>query len=598
VTDAATPAGGDGPVGSFAFVLHSHIPYVLAHGQWPHGTDWLTEVAAECYIPLLDTLNELVAEGVSPQLTIGLTPILCEQLADDAFKDEFIDWLEANIGAAAADARQFRSAGDGPMLALAARWRQIFRHILHQFEHTYERDLVGAFRRLQEAGHIEIITSAATHGYLPLLLTDEAVNAQVAAGIASYERHFGRRPTGFWLPECAYRPRYRWQAPLPAFQTPEPVLRRGLDEFLSDQGILYTFVDSHLVKGGEVQPVYTDRFGALKALWHQFTLEQAANEPERGDRSEYRPYFIASSGDPSQSPVAVFSRDVRSSHAVWAADVGYPGDEFYLEFHKKREPGRLRYWRVSPNKQNLGAKHLYEPHRADERIEEHAGHFVEEMKRVLAEQRAACSAEEPIIAALYDTELLGHWWHEGPRWLKAVLRRMAADPTIRLNTCRAHLATISAAEARARIVSLPEGSWGEGGFHWIWLNQDTVWMWERIYASETEMGDLVRRYGADANVERPLRQAARELLLLEASDWPFVTTTKGAPDYAEARVKAHHANFSELAKMVRALGAGEVLDASPWQTLEEVETRDNPFPDAYPNWWTVLPYTDGDEETV
>jgi 1,4-alpha-glucan branching enzyme len=586
VTDAPTPAGADGPVGSFAFVLHSHIPYVLAHGQWPHGTDWLTEVAAECYIPLLDVLNELAAEGISPKVTVGLTPILCEQLADDTFKDEFTDWLEANIGAAAADARQFRAAGDDRMFALATRWRQTFRHTLSRFEDTYGRDLIGAFRALQDAGHIEIVTSAATHAYLPLLLTDEAVSAQVAAGIASYERHFGRRPTGFWLPECAYRPRYRWQAPLPAFQTPEPVVRRGIDEFLSEHGILYSFVDSHLVKGGDVQPVYTDRFGALKALWHQFTREQAGKEPERGDRSAYRPYFLASSGDPSQPPVAVFSRDVRSSHAVWAADVGYPGDEYYLEFYKKREPGRLRYWRVSPDKHDLGAKHLYEPRRADERVEEHAAHFVAEMKRVLAEHRAV-SGEEPIIAAMYDTELLGHWWHEGPRWLKAVVRRMAADPEIRLTTCGAHLETIPPAERRARIIALPEGSWGEGGFHWIWLNRDTEWMWERIYGAETEMQELERHYGADPTVERPLRQAARELMLLEASDWPFVTTTKGAPDYAEARVKAHNVNFSEIAKMVRALGAGTVLDESPWRTLAEVETRDNPFPDVTPGWWAT-----------
>ena len=351
---ATSPPPAD-PLGSFAFVLHSHIPYVLAHGQWPHGTDWLTEVAAESYIPLLDALNELAAEGISPRVTIGLTPILCEQLADASFKDEFTDWLEANIGAAAADARTFRAAGSHAMLALANRWRGVFRHVLHQFERVYDRDIVGAFRKLQDAGHVEIVTSAATHGYLPLILTDECVRAQIKTGIASYERHFGRRPTGFWMPECAYRPRYHWQAPLAPFRTPEPVLRRGIEEFLMDEGIRYTFVDAHMVKGGAPQGVYADRFGALKALWHQFTLDY---KPEQVSRTIYRPYFINSSGDANRTPVAVFSRDVRSSHAVWAADVGYPGDEWYLEFHKKQEPGRLRYWRVSFPKDDMDAKRV------------------------------------------------------------------------------------------------------------------------------------------------------------------------------------------------------------------------------------------------
>ncbi len=577
----ASAASATAPLGSFAFVLHSHIPYVLAHGQWPHGTDWLTEVAAESYIPLLDALNDLVREGLSPRITLGLTPILCEQLSDETFKDEFTDWLEANIGAAAADARRFRAEGNREMLALATRWRHWFRHILFQFEHVYGRDIVQAFRKLQDAGHIEIITSAATHGYLPLVLTDEAVNAQIKAGVSSYERHFGRRPTGFWMPECAYRPRYRWNAPLEGYQTPEPVVRRGVDEFLSEEGIRYTFVDSHLVKGGVGQGVYADRFGALKALWHQFTLE---HKPEQTDRSEYKPYFIASSGEPSQPPVAVFSRDARSSHAVWAADVGYPGDEWYLEFHKKMEPGRLRYWRVSQDKADMSAKGVYNSGMAEQRVEEHARHFVGEMKELLAE-RLQATGEAPIVTAMYDTELFGHWWHEGPHWLKAVLRLMASDPAFDLTTCRAHLDTVSEAEAQERIVALPEGSWGEGGFHWIWLNPDTAWMWERIYDAEKQMSELAQKYAHNPEVTRPLKQAARELLLLEASDWPFVTSTKGAPDYAEARVKAHHLNFVMIAQMVRALGEGLPVDDSPWRTLEEVETRDNPFPEVDPTWW-------------
>lgn len=567
-------------LGSFAFALHSHIPYVLAHGQWPHGTDWLTEVAAESYIPLLDALNELVAEGISPKVTIGLTPILCEQLSDETFKDEFTDWLDANIGAAAADARAFRAAGNREMLALAQRWRQVFRQTLRQFESVYGRDIVGAFRRLQDAGHVEIITSAATHGYLPLLLTDNCVRAQVRAGVASYERHFGRRPVGFWMPECAYRPRYHWQAPLPGFQTPEPVLRRGVDEFLQDEGIRYTFVDAHMVRGGAPQGVYADRFGALKALWHQFTREV---KPEQTSRTVYKPYFINSSGDDTRLPVAVFSRDVRSSHAVWAADVGYPGDEWYLEFHKKNEPGRLRYWRISYPKHDMDAKRSYAPRRAEERIVDHARHFVAEMRNLLREHRET-HGQPAVVTAMYDTELFGHWWHEGPLWLKEVLRGMARDPAFHLTTCAEHLQTLPE-EARGPIVSLPEGSWGEGGFHWIWLNPETVWMWERIYDAEQQMAELAARYADHPEAARPLKQVARELLLLEASDWPFVTSTKGAPDYAEARVKAHHLNFDELAKLVRAVGEGEAVDPSPWQTLAEVELRDNPFPDVDPAWW-------------
>ena len=581
------------PKGAFTFVLHSHIPYVLSHGQWPHGADWLTEVVAEAYLPLLNALHELIDEGISPHLTLGLTPILCEQLADEAFKDEFTDWLQMQIGAASHDIRTFRASGETERLALAHRWRDGFRQTLRDWETVYNRDIVGAFAKLQDAGYIEIITSSATHGYLPLLGTDAAIYAQIQTGVQAYEKHFGRKPTGFWLPECAYRPRYKWNAPLDDFQTPEPVLRRGIDEFLSEAGIAYTFVDGHLVDGSGAQGVYADRFGALKALWHQFSLENEKAETAASDdeaRTPYRPYFIASSDEPTQTPVAVFSRDVRSSHAVWAADSGYPGDEWYLEFHKKHEPGRLRYWRVSYPKNDMAAKALYDPKQAQTRIEEHARHFAENMRDLLQEQRKAVGENgiAPIVTAMYDTELFGHWWHEGPLWLKAVLRHLAHDPDVHLTTCRAYLQENVSADAPKEIVRLPEGSWGEGGFHSIWLNAQTEWMWEAIYQAEREMSDLAAKYGHLESVARPLKQAARELLLLEASDWPFVTSTGGAPDYAEARVKAHFVNFEELAHLVRALGENDMQTAenpSPWRVLKEVETRDNPFPDVNPLLW-------------
>ncbi len=588
--DENEPASArSGPAcGAFAFVLHSHIPYVLAHGQWPHGTDWLTEVAAESYIPLLDAFHELIAEGVSPRVTIGLTPILCEQLADDGFKDEFTDWLHANIGAASNDARTFRASGNTELLALAQWWRETFRRVLHQFENVYDCDLVGAFRALQDRGHIEIITSAATHGYLPLLLTDDSVRAQVKAGVASYVRHFGRAPQGFWMPECAYRPRYRWNAPLPKFQTGEPQLRRGVDEFLSDAGIAYTFVDAHLTSGGRVQGVYADRFGALKALWHQFTIE---NEPEvtPQDRTPYTPYFIASSGEAEQAPVAVFSRDTRSSHAVWAADAGYPGDEWYLEFHKTHEPGRMRYWRVSQNKTDMDTKGVYDVARAEARVGEHARHFAQEMQSLLREQRdlAGEAGRAPVVTAMYDTELFGHWWREGPQWLKAVIREMARDTSIDRTTCGDYLQANVTNDDRTEIVALPEGSWGEGGFHSIWLNERTVWMWEAIYEAEREIAEAARLCAQVPDALRPLRQAARELLLLQASDWPFVTSTNGAPDYAEARIKAHHVNCMQLAKLARAVASGAETGDSPWRVLSEVEKRDNPFPDINPAWWTL-----------
>ncbi len=563
-------------LGSYAFVLHSHIPYVLAHGRWPHGMDWLAEVAAESYVPILNVLNRLVAEGISPKITIGLTPILAEQLADESFKAEFGDYLEQKIQTAIANQEQFKYEGNMHMLGLAHYWQDFFTGVLTAFKETYRYDIVGAFRKLQDDGHIEIITSAATHGYLPLLLTDESVQAQVKQGVQAYIKHFGRQPSGFWLPECAYRPRYPWNPPVPEFRTPTPTLRKGLEEFLAENGVEYFFVDSHLLKGGQAIGVYADRFRGLQELWAQFSKGYI---PEIAERTPYASYLVSSGGE-SQAPVAFFNRDPRTGIQVWSGDQGYPGDEFYLEFHKKHYPGNLRYWRVSWPKHDLGAKQFYEPNRAYERLSGHADHFVNLIRDVLAEHRAQ-HGFPGIITAMYDTELYGHWWFEGPEWLYHVLKRLHYHPEIELTTCRDHLH----AHPPTTVVSLPEGSWGEGGYHWIWLNEWTAWTWEKVYEAEQEMVELARRYADLPRVRTILNQAARELLLLESSDWQFSISTYSSRDYAEQRIKYHYTKFKQLADLVRRAGAGEEIPTDDWNHLGEAEDRDRCFPDIQPQWW-------------
>ena len=72
-------------LGYFSLVLHSHLPWVLNHGVWPHGTSWVNEAAAETYIPLLQELYKLVDDGYHPRMTLGLTPVLCEMLRHPSF---------------------------------------------------------------------------------------------------------------------------------------------------------------------------------------------------------------------------------------------------------------------------------------------------------------------------------------------------------------------------------------------------------------------------------------------------------------------------------------------------------------------------------
>src|SRR3989440_399228 len=470
------------PLGHLLFVLHTHLPWVLGHGRWPHGEAWLHEATAECYLPLLRLLDRLEKEGRKGSITIGLTPVLAEMLASPRFRAGFLAYLQERTNRAEADRAEFEAAGDQGRRSAAAAWADFYRRAESDFVDTYGQGGLAAFTKLQNQGRIEIIVSAATHGYLPLLGRDESINAQIATGIASYHRHFGRRPRGIWLPECAYRPGYEWSRPVgPAKTWPRP----GLEEVVGRHGLRYFFVDTHLVAGGAPIGTYEDRLGQRRLDATRDGTGLSPNEP----------YTVSAAG---RGKVAILARDPRSSVQVWSADYGYPGDGAYLEFHRKHGMDGLRYWRVTDRQLPLREKVPYDPDAAKERAAAHADHFASVVLETLHEHQDATG-----LTGLIDA-------------LRAT--RSRKDPTVR------------------RIVA----------------------------------------------------QLARELLLLEASDWPFLVTTVAAKDYAEARVKEHVKAFDRLRTMLERAKEGTLApDDATW--LAAIEERDSPFPDLDLESWTLEP---------
>jgi 1,4-alpha-glucan branching enzyme len=534
----------------FSLVLHSHIPYVLAHGSWPHGMDWLYEAAAETYMPLLDVFERLAAEGISARTNVSFTPVLMEQLRDPGFARGFDEYLTMKIEIAARDRVYFDTTGNAVLRRLTDFWETWYRKVLEDFHGRFRGDIIGAFRSLQDRGHIEVLTSGATHGYFPLLSRDESVRQQVRQGQLTYRKHFGRDPRGFWVPECAYRPGYAWKNPL---GQDAPYARLGVDEILGQEGLGYFFVDAHLLKGGEAKGVYLDRFPGLKLLWEKF--RDAYKPADELPRDPYSAYFAY----PSHVPF--FARDDVSGSQVWSRNMGYPGDGGYLEFHKKHFPGGMRYWRITSSDADLGLKEPYDPSIIRGRLEEHAAHFVSVLEATLADRSSGT------VVALYDTELFGHWWFEGPEWLYHVIRKLSGGP----------IEPITAGGALDRlppqtIISLPEGSWGQGGFHWIWLNDDTSWIWKKIYRIEEAAAALEPRLG---RLDRRLvKQFYREKFLLESSDWPFLISTWSARDYAENRAAEHYERALTLAGW---LEDGHVLCAADEALLRVFESEDRLF---------------------
>ncbi len=526
----------------FVLALHSHLPYVLNHGRWPHGSDWLCEAALDTYLPLLEQLEALAAEGTPAPLTIGFTPVLANQLASPVFTRE-MDAFFAQRLAACDEA----PPSVGPLVEF---WRSRFKRLQALFR-TIDADLVSAFRRFQERGLLEIIGSAATHGYLPLLARDESIRLQLAVGQGEHRRLFGVAPAGCWLPECAYRP--------------------GIEKHLAEAGFRYFFTDAHLAHAGSPLGAYGDI--PLGAERFDAERHDPSSPPAAGGktaRSPYRAYRVSRAsarGGGTKRAVAALVRDPRSSMQIWSRHQGYPGDEAYLEFHKIRWPGGLKLWRVSGANVDLGAKRPYEPPVALERAGNHASHFVH-LLETLAHQGGKKSDADGVIVAPFDTELFGHWWFEGADFLAATYRALRGRG-VRAVTASQHL---EAHPPRAAL-QLAEGSWGANGDHSMWRNDRTAWTWKRLRGLESAFWKAAPA-ALKAPAARPvLAQAARELLLAQSSDWQFIISTGAVVDYAERRFTLH---CDDAERLIGALNGSLESGA---RIADELAQRDALFPD-------------------
>jgi 1,4-alpha-glucan branching enzyme len=515
------------PRGALLLVLHAHLPYVRHPEDEDHlEEEWLREAVLECYLPLLELLERLANDGVPVRLTLSLTPTLVAMLEDPLLRSRIGRRIERQR--ALADREVRRTAGQPGLQRLARFYQARLDRLASLWTDRYRGELVPAFAALRDRGLVELIASGATHGFLPLLRpSPQAVRAQVAVGVAEHARALGRRPTGFWLPECGYYP--------------------GLERVLADEGLRFTFLDAHGLADGEPRPLL----------------------------SVHAPAF-------TPAGVAVYGRDPEASEQVWSAEVGYPADPIYRDFYRDIGwdlpedalvpvvgPGRprratgLKYHRIT----GRGAdKALWEPEPAFARAREHARHFVLGIR----ERTAALVGRmerDAVVVAPYDAELFGHWWFEGPVFLEALFREAAA----------ADLAVVTPADdlqawPEAQVVSPVESSWGEHGHASMWLDPVNDWIPQALYGCAQMLAPFARLQRSGGAEGRALVQAFRELLLAQSSDFAFILRSGTVTAYARARVQRHLSAFLELVRAVRA-GAVDPL------RLEALERQDALFPE-------------------
>ncbi len=519
--------------GYLCLVLHAHLPYVR-HPEHESFLEeaWLFEAMTESYLPFVRVLDRLIADGIAFRLTLSLSPPLITMLQDPFLQQRYRAHL-AKLRTLA-ESEVHRTDNDRRLQALARMYQGLLEETHHTFEERCRGNLIGAFKGFQQAGFLEIITTAATHGYLPLLRVEPAaVRAQVLIASEFYQKVFGRPSPGFWLPECGFYP--------------------GLEQVLGEAGAWYFFVDTH-------------------------GLTQASQRPRHGT--------LAPVACPNG--VAAFGRDHESSKQVWSAEEGYPGDPWYREFYRDlgfdldfdyikpylldgttRIHTGFKYHRITGKTLH---KELYDPVTARDRIGHHAQDFLNRRARAIG-QAAVQMDHPPLFVCPYDAELFGHWWFEGPQWLDALIRKAAGDyrDVIELVTPSQYLHRHSALQCAVPSAS----SWGDKGYNEVWLNDQNDWIYPHLHRAARQMQHLAQQH-ADAPpgslTRRTVQQAARSLLLAQASDWAFIMKSGTTVDFARDRTRDHLARFNYLADTLR------VGRLDEWR-LRGLEFMDNIFPD-------------------
>ncbi|MCL5022607.1 MAG: DUF1957 domain-containing protein [Nitrospirae bacterium] len=520
------------PKGYLAFVLHAHLPFVR-HPE--HDTfleeRWFFEAMTETYIPLVKFFDRLIIENVPFRLTISVSPSLLAMMEDQVLQERYAEHLTRLIELSEKEIERTRN--DPHLNYLAGMYRGLFEEARQIFVGQYGGRLSSAFKRFHEHGVVELITTSATHGLLPLLSPHpKAVTAQLATGLDYFGRVFGFDARGMWLPECGYC--------------------RGLEEDLRDKEIRYFLLESHGIEHAGTTPFY----------------------------GVYAPLY-------TPSGVAAFGRDRGSTKQVWSAREGFPGDPAYREFyrdighdldfnyirpylagHMRADTG-IKYHRITGP---TPWKELYHPDAARERAAQHAGDFLH--KRIThIEYLNSMMETAPVVVAPFDAELFGHWWFEGPQWLDFLIRKAAFDQSA------LELITLSGYLDRHPVhqVGVPCcATWGHKGYFEAWLNGKTDWIYPQLYECCRRMESLAGRYGIGRVpyiTVRALNQCVRELLLAQSSDWPFIINNGTSEGYAVRRIKDHVARFRYLADSIEKKSIDE-------EYLSAIEEIDNIFPNA------------------
>ncbi|HCS59266.1 MAG TPA: 1,4-alpha-glucan branching protein [Gordonia polyisoprenivorans] len=356
--------------------------------------------------------------------------------------------------------------------ALGLREHRSATQALAEFERHWRLGGAATIRQVADSGVAEILGGPLAHPFAPLL--DARLRRfSLGEGLADAHLRWGTRPHGIWAPECAFAP--------------------GMETEYAAAGVGHFMVDGPTL---------------------------------RGDTALGRP---VGTGD-----VLAFGRDLTVSYRVWSPKSGYPGHAAYRDFHTYDHATGLKPSRVTGKTVAAQDKKPYDPQRADAVIDRHVDDFIGHVRRRLISESQRIGRPALVVAA-FDTELFGHWWHEGPVWLERVLRR--------LPEAGVQVGTLAGAAAHGYVgapVDLPPSSWGSGKDWRVWEGPQVSHLVQlNAEVSRTALDAVDKIVDPRAGRHHVADQIVREALLTVSSDWPFMVSKDTAADYAIGRAHTH-----------------------------------------------------------
>lgn len=507
-------------------VLNAHLPYIRqVENEDSFEEDWYYEAVVESYLPIVRSLKELDRRNVPFKITLVLSPSLIEMMKDSLLNERLLKYIQKHIELGNKEVA--RLANEPELLENA-------KSILQEYK-TAKRELTLRYRSVLDAflslptDKVEFISTAATHSLLPLYTSRPCfLNSSFAVSDKVHYDTFKKKTEGVWLPNGGYFPE--------------------LDRYIKRNMLKteYFFVPAN-----------------------SFALSSSFIE-----RSAYAPIK-------TKSGLYAFALDASLQDKVTSPILGYPGDDDYREFYRdigydlpfsyigdyvhhseNRGFTGYKYYAVSGKRET---KEIYNKEKAYAKAQLHAEDFVKTLEEKADRVNSVVQDIPPIFNIAFDAELLGHWWKEGPLWLSKVISIINKSKILSFTNSKDYIRENA---SKIKDGELAYSYLSNGTYAYPYMDGDNNSLVRLIYGAIDTVEDLSKRFKNETNPikRRYVAMAVKNVLLLSASDWPFILHNRTCPNYARSRIREH---LSNIDKVVSLLSGGKI--ETSWLVKAEKE---------------------------